>query len=111
MPKMMGRYFYRREATQEQRIEKVWEHEQIKQLIARRSMMIFNNDRQRELDELWVQEEENQKTAQFAIMLGWTPFGGTMQWHFLRTSRTTAITCQTAPTSCTSPPMERRRSA
>ena len=35
MPEMMGRYFYRREATQEQRIEKVWEHEEIKQLIAR----------------------------------------------------------------------------
>ena len=71
MPKMMGRYFYRREATQEQRIEKVWEHEQIKQLIARRSMMIFNNDRQRELDELWVQEEENQKTAQFGSNWGY----------------------------------------
>lgn len=64
MPKMMGRYFYRREATELERIEKVWEHQQIKQLIARRSMMVFNNERGRELDELWVRQEENRRTAQ-----------------------------------------------
>ena len=71
MPKMMGRYFYRREATQEQRIAKVWEHQQIKQLIARRSLMIFNNERQRELEELWVWEPENQKTAQLGSNWGY----------------------------------------
>ena len=71
MPKMMGRYFYRREATMEQRIEKVWEHQEIKQLIARRSLMILNNDRQRELDELWVREEANAKTAQLGSNWGY----------------------------------------
>ncbi len=71
MPKMMGRYFYRREATPEQRIAKVWEHQEIKQLIARRSLMIFNNDRERELAELWVQEPENRKTAQLGSNWGY----------------------------------------
>ena len=71
MPKMMGRYFYRREATQEQRIEKVWEHQEIKQLIARRSLLIFNNERARELEELWVREPENRKTAQLGSNRGY----------------------------------------
>lgn len=71
MPKMMGRYFYRREASPEQRIAKVWEHQEIKQLIARRSLMIFNNERQRELEELWVQEEDNRKTAQLGSNWGY----------------------------------------
>ncbi|MGM9615158.1 MAG: nuclear transport factor 2 family protein [Oscillospiraceae bacterium] len=71
MPKMMGRYFYRREATPEQRIARVWEHQEIKQLIARRSLMIFNNERQRELEELWVQEPENRRTAQLGSNWGY----------------------------------------
>ncbi len=71
MPNMMGRYFYRREATEEQRIEKVWEHQQIKQLIARRSLCVFNNDRARELDELWVKQPQNQKTAQLGANNGY----------------------------------------
>ena len=71
MPKMMGRYFYRREATSEQRIQNVWERESIKQVLARRSLYIFNQDRQGELDNLWVQQPENQATAQLGANWGY----------------------------------------
>lgn len=71
MPKMIGRYFYRREGTLDQRIRKVWEREEIKQVIAKRSLYIFNNDRASELSELWVSDPENQKTAQFGSNWGY----------------------------------------
>lgn len=71
MPKMMGRYHYRREATLEQRMDKVWEMQEIKQLIARRSLYIFNNDRAVELEQLWVREPENKKTAQLGSNWGY----------------------------------------
>lgn len=71
MPKMIGRYYYRREATEFQRMEKVWERYACRQLLARRSMYVFNNDRIGELEDLWVQEPENRKTAQLGSNWGY----------------------------------------
>lgn len=63
--KLMGKYYYRREATLGQRIDKVWEIEEIKLLIAKKSFFAFNGELERELDELWVAEPENKATAQY----------------------------------------------
>lgn len=44
-------------------IRRVWDIENIKDLMGRRAFYLANEQRERELDELWVKEPENQKTA------------------------------------------------
>ena len=46
-------------------MKKVWELEEIKTLVAKKSFFALNNDFFRELEELWVREPENMATAQY----------------------------------------------
>ncbi len=71
MSKMMGRYFYKREATDEQRMDRVWEMEELRALIGKRFICVLNNDYGRELDELWVGQEENLASAQLGSNWGY----------------------------------------
>ena len=50
---------------------RVWAVEQIKDLMSRRAIYSANEERGRELDELWVKEPENQKTASFGRNYGY----------------------------------------
>lgn len=70
MKTLVNKYFYRREASEAARIARVWELEDIKQLINRRNFYLLNNDREKELNELWVHEPENRATAQYGTNWG-----------------------------------------
>lgn len=52
-------------------IQRVWDVEEVKKLAAKRCYYIANDWRARELDELWVQEPEAQKTASFGRNWGY----------------------------------------
>ena len=53
----------KRTFTDDEIIRRVWDLENIKDLMGRRAFYLANEQRQRELDELWVREEENRKSA------------------------------------------------
>ena len=57
--------------SNEERIIRVWDIEQIKDLMSRRTVYDCNGWHQRELEELWVQAPENQKTASFGRNWGY----------------------------------------
>lgn len=57
--------------SNEERIIRVWDIEHIKDLMSRRTVYETNGCRQQELDELWVQLPENQKTASFGRNWGY----------------------------------------
>ena len=44
---------------------RVWAVEQIKDLMSRRAMYSANEERERELDELWVKRPDHQASAAF----------------------------------------------
>lgn len=50
---------------------RVWSVEQIKDLMSRRAMYSANEERSREMDELWVREPEHQSTASFGRNYGY----------------------------------------
>lgn len=62
---------FRTNYTDEELIVRVWDVEEIKKLVYKRSVYIANDWRARELDELWVKKPENQKTAAFGKNIGW----------------------------------------
>ena len=62
---------FKREYTDDELIRRVWDVEEIKKLVYKRGVYIANDWRKRELDELWVQEPEHQKTASFGKNIGW----------------------------------------
>ena len=62
---------FKREYTDDELIRRVWDVEEIKKLVYKRSVYIANDWRARELDELWVQEPEHRKTASFGKNIGW----------------------------------------
>ena len=57
--------------SNEERIVRVWDIEQVKDLMSRRTVYDCNGQHQEELDELWVQVPENQKTASFGRNWGY----------------------------------------
>ena len=57
--------------SNEERIVRVWDVEQVKDLMSRRSIYEATGRRQEELDELWVQVPENRKTASFGRNWGY----------------------------------------
>ena len=60
-----------KEYTDEELIGRVWDIEEIKKLVYKRGVYIANDWYARELEELWVSEPENQKTASFGKNIGW----------------------------------------
>lgn len=60
-----------RKYTELETITRVWHVEQVKDLMSRRAMYSANEERQRELDELWVREPEHQATASFGRNYGY----------------------------------------
>ena len=62
---------FRTNYTDDELITRVWDVEEIKKLVYKRSVYIANDWRARELDELWVKEPEHQKTAAFGKNIGW----------------------------------------
>ena len=61
----------KREYTDEERIVRVWDVENVKKLVYKRGYYIANEWRARELDELWVSEAEYSQTASFGRNTGW----------------------------------------
>ena len=57
--------------TDEERIDRLWSQEQIKDLMGRRQMYLANDWRARELDELWVSLPENKATASYGRNWGY----------------------------------------
>ena len=57
--------------SNEERIIRVWDIEQIKDLMSRRTVYETNGQREEELRDLWVQLPENQKTASFGRNWGY----------------------------------------
>ena len=51
--------------SNEERIIRVWDIEQVKDLMSRRTVYETNGWYHKELEELWVQEPENKATASF----------------------------------------------
>ena len=62
---------FRKEYSDDELIRRVWDVEEIKKLMYKRSVYIANDWRARELDELWVGEPEHQATASFGKNIGW----------------------------------------
>ncbi len=62
---------FRTNYSDEELIARVWDVEEIKKLVYKRSVYIANDWRGRELDELWVQEPDHRKTAAFGKNIGW----------------------------------------
>ena len=62
---------FRTNYTDEELIARVWDVEEIKKLVYKRSVYIANDWRARELDELWVREPDHQETAAFGKNIGW----------------------------------------
>ena len=63
-----------RQYTDEELIQRVWDVEEIKKLIHKRVIYITNEMRKEELNDLWVQDPNHQKTASFGRNTGWMPF-------------------------------------
>lgn len=57
--------------TVDERMRRVWDVEIIKDLMARRAFYMANDMRREELNDLWVAEPENRKTASFGSNWGW----------------------------------------
>ncbi len=57
--------------SDEARMARVWDIEAIKNLAHRRTFYQTNNERQRELDDLWVREPEHQATASIGATWGY----------------------------------------
>ena len=57
--------------SNEERIVRVWDIEQVKDLMSRRTAYEANGQHTEELDELWVQVPENQATASFGRNWGY----------------------------------------
>ena len=55
----------------EERINRVWDLEDCKDIAHKRSFLEANNEWERELDELWVKDPENMKTASFGRNWGY----------------------------------------
>ncbi|NTV91224.1 MAG: SnoaL-like domain-containing protein [Clostridiales bacterium] len=60
-----------RSYTDEELIQRVWDVEYIKKLMNSRVYYIANGWRSREIDEMWVSEEENRSTASFGRNWGY----------------------------------------
>ena len=60
-----------KERSQMETILRVWDAEQIKDLMSRRAMYSSNEERERELNELWVTRPENRETASFGRNYGY----------------------------------------
>ena len=60
-----------RQYTDEELIQRVWDVEEIKKLIHKRVIYIANEMRKEELNDLWVQDPNHQKTASFGRNTGY----------------------------------------
>ena len=57
--------------TDDELILRIWDKEEIRMLMARRAFYQMNEQRRRELDELWVTGPEYRRTASFGRNWGW----------------------------------------
>lgn len=57
--------------TDDETMRRVWETEEIKKLINRRMHYVSNDWHRQELDDLWVTEPANRRTASFGTNWGW----------------------------------------
>lgn len=64
-------YYEKKQFTDDELIIRVMDKEEIKKVLARRAFYYANNQRRRELDELWVQTPEYQATASYGRNWGY----------------------------------------
>lgn len=68
--------------TDDELIRRIWDIEQIRALMSRRSYYYTAGERERELDELWVQEPENREKASFGSNWGfYCGMGSVRRWY------------------------------
>ena len=63
-------YYETRKYTDEELLVRILDKEEIKNLMARRAFYRANQQRRRELDELWVATEEYRKSASYGLLCG-----------------------------------------
>lgn len=56
--------------TPEEQIERIWDNEQVKTVMAKHAYLLSGDQRRRELNELWVQLPENRRTASLGLNTG-----------------------------------------
>ena len=66
-----NKYYDRNVYTDDELISRVWDKEEIKNIVGRRAFYYANDQRERELNELWVSKAENRKTACFGRNWGY----------------------------------------
>lgn len=66
-----NKWYDRNKYTDDELISRVWDKEQIKNIVGRRAFYYANGQRERELSELWVQKAANRKTACFGRNWGY----------------------------------------
>lgn len=62
---------WKKQYTEDEMIVRIWDKEEIRKLMSRRSFYIANEWRRKELDELWVRSEEYRATASFGANWGY----------------------------------------
>lgn len=61
----------KKEFTDEEKVLRLWDVEEVRKVLNRHSYYFSNEQREEELDALWVKEPENQKTAAFGVNTGY----------------------------------------
>jgi hypothetical protein len=56
--------------TPEEQIEQLWDNEQVKTVMAKHAYLLSGDQRRRELNELWVQQPQNRRTASLGFNNG-----------------------------------------
>ena len=57
--------------TEDELIDRVWDREEIQKLVAKRVFLSANEERRREINDLWVSEEKNRRTASYGKNWGY----------------------------------------
>ncbi len=57
--------------TEDELIDRVWDREEIQAVMAKRVYLAANEQRRREINELWVSEDENRRTASYGKNWGY----------------------------------------
>ncbi len=57
--------------TEDEAMQRIWDVEEIKKIMNRRMHYVSNDEHRRELDDFWVTEPNNRRTASFGSNWGW----------------------------------------
>ena len=73
--------------TEDELIDRVWGREEIQKLVAKRVFLSANEERRREINDLWVSEEKNRRTASYGKNWGYYVGMDNIVKYYVRPSR------------------------